>query len=168
MNIKVSIDTDDIFDEDGSCSNESCERGQLSLTAMIKDADIYETKNAILKQISDQSKVEMQTQAAAATLDAMKFHISQTIASTVSNLRLKSYFSSEQISVSDYIKERVEKDLTGRNFPDIIEKVTREYTATIKERYDRLFAAQLLDKLMKAGLIKDEAISKILTIEEPK
>jgi hypothetical protein len=165
--IKIEVDTDGIFDNKEGCSNENCGNGQQSLTELIKSLVIYETKNAILKKISDDAKLEMQKQAAEAVNGAMKFHIEQTITSTISNLEVSSYYqSSKKTSIQEYIKERLEKEITSYQVEHVIKKIAENYTTTIKERYDRLFASQFLDKIMKAGLLKDEAISKLLLVEE--
>lgn len=67
----------------------------------------------------------------------------------------------EQISVNDYIKYKFIQDAGWSNNSDRLKKLADQFGKEIKDRYDLLFASQIVSKLNGEGLLKDD-IAKLL------
>ena len=68
----------------------------------------------------------------------------------------------EYISIVDYIKYKYVKK-SGWDSPDKrIEKLAEEFAKEIKDRYDLMFASQLVAKMHNNGLLKEDVAKLIL------
>lgn len=70
--------------------------------------------------------------------------------------------SKELITIEAYIKECLNYKGGWQNFNDTIEKLAKQYTTEIKNRYDLLFASQIVAKLNDNGLLKENVAKLIL------
>lgn len=65
-------------------------------------------------------------------------------------------------SLKEYIENKFRKD-SGWGSPNtLIEKIAKDFSIELKRRYDVLFASQIVNKMNEQGLLKDEAIQKLL------
>ena len=72
----------------------------------------------------------------------------------------------EDITLTDYIKRHFTSRNNYRNADEVISKEAEKFSKQMKDRYDLLFASQLVAKMSNAGMLKDD-VAKIL-LEQPK
>lgn len=70
--------------------------------------------------------------------------------------------SKELITIEAYVKECLNYKGGWQNFQDTIEKLAKQYTTEVKNRYDLLFASQIVAKLNDNGLLKENVAKLIL------
>jgi hypothetical protein len=68
----------------------------------------------------------------------------------------------KKISISSFITKQFEKN-RGWNSPyEQISKIAAKWGDEIKNRYDKAFAVHIVETMKKNGLLKDDAIAKLL------
>lgn len=72
----------------------------------------------------------------------------------------------EEITLVDYIKRHFQYKSSYRNADEVISKEAEKFSKQMKDRYDLLFASQLVAKMSNAGMLKED-VAKIL-LEQPK
>lgn len=78
----------------------------------------------------------------------------------------KNYYDNEKVSLTQYVENYfVGYTLKSREFDDrveiLIKKQSQEIAQQLKDRYDLLFASQIVTKLNEQGMLKED-IAKIL------
>lgn len=72
----------------------------------------------------------------------------------------------EDITLTDYIKRYFSSRSNYRNAEEVIAREAEKFSKQMKDRYDLLFASQLVAKMSNAGMLKED-VAKIL-LEQPK
>jgi hypothetical protein len=160
MKLKLEIDLDGYeFD-----NNE-----QLTISDAIKDAIIYEVKNSVLSKFKGIVESEITKIVCEEVEKNKQSYILNVMDDMIVNQQLKKrYSSTEMISIADYVKEEIErmtlKDDTLKNY---LNKISKEKSDSIskelKDRYDLLFASQIVSKLHENGMLKDDVARLLLT-----
>lgn len=70
--------------------------------------------------------------------------------------------SSTMITVSEYIAERFEYTSSYNNQKDLIERLAKNYSTEMKNRYDMMFASQLVIKLNEQGMLKEGVFDSLM------
>ncbi|MCW8966397.1 MAG: hypothetical protein OQK82_06905 [Candidatus Pacearchaeota archaeon] len=161
--VKISLDDIDMneFIEYDSELGPDC-------TATIKEAIIdnivFECKTAILKIVKEKT-VELVNSKIKEYINTRLDGIIDGIFSTeYSKIKIKSNCKGVQdTSAEEYIIEKIERCIKAKQIDILACDTATNYAKKIEERYDKLFASQLLDKMMKANLLKDNTISQLLT-----
>lgn len=73
--------------------------------------------------------------------------------------------SSTMITVSEYIAERFENSNSYNSQKDLIERKAKEYSTEMKNRYDMMFASQLVIKLNEQGMLKEGVFESLMKKE---
>ena len=73
--------------------------------------------------------------------------------------------SSTMITVSEYIAERFESTSSYNNQKDLIERLAKNYSTEMKNRYDMMFASQLVIKLNEQGMLKEGVFESLMKKE---
>lgn len=73
--------------------------------------------------------------------------------------------SSTMITVSEYIAERFEYTSSYNNQKDLIERLAKNYSTEMKNRYDMMFASQLVIKLNEQGMLKEGVFESLMKKE---
>jgi anaerobic ribonucleoside-triphosphate reductase len=162
IKVNVSFDCSTIFDEDAGCSSEDCSGATASVSRMIKDQILYEIKSEIMKRISDESKQAIKDEAYKQTQGAIISHVEREISKCLVDFKFIPQYEKAPKTIPEYVRERLEVELQARKIAPVIEQIASQYVATLKERFDKFFASTLLDKMMKANLLRDDAIAKLL------
>ena len=151
MKINVTIDLDDLWTDESSISEE------ISM----------EIKRKVLDEIWSKIKPAVEEQITRAT----KNEIEKTYCGKI-NTFIDEFFetgelknprnSSEKISLKEYILYQIENS-TGWNSPnENIKKLAQQFGNDMKNRYDLLFASQLVAKMNENGLLKEDVAKKLL------
>lgn len=77
--------------------------------------------------------------------------------------KVQSYANSRNmVSVADYIKEKFESSQGYNSQKDIIEKMAKNYSIEMKNRYDMMFASQIIIKMNEQGLLKEGVFDSLM------
>ena len=68
----------------------------------------------------------------------------------------------EKISITDHIKKEFDGSSRWSSPYDQVAKIAKKWGDELKMRYDKAFAIHIVDTMKKNGLLKDEAIVKLL------
>jgi len=173
MKINVTVDLEDFYNEDDSSFNEQ-----------ILDSIHYQVKNEIwseFKKIAlDEFKLKINRELEKGKEEETDRIISKIFSEKKIKIReaSKGNPEPETITLFEYIEEKISKDyfspdktadnVLNRKLHDkqiIFEKMISDSADKIgnqlKERYDLLFASQIVAKLNQQGMLKDD-IAKIL------
>ena len=71
----------------------------------------------------------------------------------------------QKISIADFVRSQFEKNIGWRAPYEQIVNIAKKFGEELKMRYDKAFAVHIVDTMKKNGLLKDEAIAKLLTVE---
>ena len=71
----------------------------------------------------------------------------------------------QKISIADFVRSQFEKNSGWRSPYEQIVNIAKKFGEELKMRYDKAFAVHIVDTMKKNGLLKDEAIAKLLTVE---
>ena len=71
----------------------------------------------------------------------------------------------QKISIADFVRSQFEKNVGWRCPYEQIVNIAKKFGEELKMRYDKAFAVHIVDTMKKNGLLKDEAIAKLLTVE---
>lgn len=133
----------------------------------IKNAIAREVKQSIIKDFKDKVGLDFNSLIA----EEIEKHKKSLIQDTLDDLFLsakvkKKYSSGEMISISDYIKDDLERtqfnsDSLKRTIDEQTKKSSALISEELKKRYDLLFASQIVSKLNEQGMLKED-IAKIL------
>ena len=160
MKLNITIDLEDIvaeYDEDYS----------PTLNEIIKSEIVHNVKREVL-QVFRKDIAEVFNRRVIEEIESGKaLLITSVIHELIQKAQVKKrYRSDEMISISDHIKEELERthlnEGTIRNYLDKVVKDHGDAVAKeLKQRYDLLFASQIVTRLNDQGFLKDD-VAKIL------
>lgn len=166
MKIKVEVDLSDFYDES---------EGEEDFSAQIKDAIAWDVKQQILKDWKGKITDEFKSYVVAEIEKSKTSFINDTLKELAVDAKIKkSYYSDEMVSIKDYIIEKLEQTQLSndavqefirnetKNENNRLEKIAKSFTTELKERYDLLFASQIVSKLNGNGMLKDKVAKLIL------
>lgn len=157
-NLQLNLDLGDIFME-CEAGTEDC--SSLSIAEALKDEIVCEAKKKVLGLIKEDARNEIVNQVTKCVKDEIVSTVKAMISIEFQTLKVKPRHHTET-PAKDYIIHKLEEEILSSNISDIVNKVTKNYVDTIKERFDVVFASTLLDKMMKANLLKDDRIASLL------
>lgn len=165
MKIKVEVDLSEFYQED--------EYGD-SFSEQIKEHIKWAVKQEILKDWKEKVTTEFTKSVVEEVEKSKIFFINDTLKELAENAKIKKRYSSEEmISIVDYIKDElknirfdtdyVKKYLDKRTEKqnEYLDKISKDIVNELKDRYDMLFASQIVAKLNEQGMLK-EKVAKIL------
>lgn len=128
---------------------------------------VYVIQNVISQiQLSIKDKIEKHI-----TLEVKKqvekslyIKMNKMISEIVTTEKIKNPHGSDpaEITIKDHIKHEFQHGYGYRSPVDTIKAIAETFSKELKERYDLLFATQIIDKMRKNGFIKDSVVKKIL------
>lgn len=167
--MKITIDLEDLINE----FIENADNGEYGIEDQFELKK--EIKNSIISQVgyrnfSNEVK-DMREKAESLFKIQIKSQIEDIVKKQVERIILKDKFKfnsydKEEITLVEYVKkyyiDRVSSaHNNGINMDNIVKVIAKEQAEQLKERYDLLFASQLVSNLDKLGLLKEDA-AKIL------
>ena len=151
MKINVTIDLDDLWTDESSISEE------ISM----------EIKRKVLDEIWNKLKPAVEDQITRATKNEVEKMYCRKINTFIDEFfetgELKSpKNSNEKMTLKEYILYQIQNN-TGWNSPnENIKKLAQKFGEEMKNRYDLLFASQLVAKMNENGLLKEDVAKKLL------
>lgn len=149
--MKITIDVSDFYLDE----NENLEEG---LQQYVKNAVLQEIWKRIEKKVDDYLAVSIKDEVEKSMYKQMNLFIDQQIRSGEVK---SSRDSSKRVTIENYIKEKFEYDSGWSSPHENIKKLAQAFGQDMKNRYDLLFASQLVSKMNEAGLLKED-VAKIL------
>jgi hypothetical protein len=70
--------------------------------------------------------------------------------------------SSNMVSVTEYIREKFEHDSGWSSASENIKNIATKFGQEMKNRYDMLFATQLVVKMNETGMLREDVAKKLL------
>lgn len=162
MKINVTVDLADFYSEDD----------ESTFSEQIKEVIASSVKQKVLADWKEKISHEF-NRAVIEEIEKQKEHfIIEVLTELVVNAKVKKcYSSNEMISISDWIKSELERtQLSERKLNDFLESLTtkksEEISKELKNRYDILFASQIVAKLHENGMLKED-VAKLLLNSKP-
>lgn len=157
MKINVQVDLSEFYSEED----------EQSFSDQIKSAILYQVKQEVLKDYKEKLG-DMFSAAVKAEIEAQKeSFITSVINDLVVSAKVKQrYGSGELISISEYVCEELERtQLSNSRIHDFLTDQTKKssdkISTELKNRYDLLFASQIVIKLNENGML-NENVAKLL------
>lgn len=152
--MEIKIDISDFYMNDGDLES--------SLKEYVADKVIREIWGLIEKKVDAFCETEIKKQIENEMYSQMKLFIKDFIeAGTVPSPSN----SKEQVTIAKYIEEKF-KNSHGWGSPDErIREIATKFGNELKQRYDILFASQLVSKLNTNGMLKED-VAKLLLDEK--
>lgn len=150
MKINVTVDLDDVWADEESLTH-AIESNIKFLVLKEIDAKIKNKVDThITRKVSEEIEKNMYRQ------------MNSFIADFIKTGEVKSsQNSSKMVSIEEFIKEKFVYS-SGWGSPDeAIKKLAEKFSLEMKNRYDLLFASQLVAKMNESGLLKKD-VAKIL------
>lgn len=166
MKINVTIDLSDFYQEDEE---------SVDFSTQIKDYIVWHVKHEVLKDWKAKITNEFTNHVILEIEKSKNSVIDETLKELAVTAKIKKQYSSnEMISIVDYIKEElkrthlsddhIRKFITNRtrNENDRLKELADSISKELKERYNLLFASQIVSKLNDNGMLKDNVAKLIL------
>lgn len=156
--MKITIDLEDLVNdliEDGG-------EDQFNLKEGIKTSII----RSVAYQRFDKEIESMREQAKNLFKGKISEKIDEVVAKQVERIIKEDKFKynsyEDEKTLSEYIKDRyIASTRSGVNLDEITKKIANKAAEELKDRYDLLFASQMVSRLDQLGLLKEDA-AKIL------
>jgi hypothetical protein len=137
------------------------EEGELQeeLVRHIKSGVVSDITKSIQAKVDAQITMEVKD-----TVEKMLYaQISKAITQTLSTGTTKSrQNSNSMITFDEYVRECFTYSGGWQSFDDTIKKLAQSFTTELKNRYDLMFASQIVVKMGDAGLLKSDELKKLL------
>jgi PleD family two-component response regulator len=159
MKFNVTVDLSEYYgqDEEGTLADNI----KSAIAFDVKNKVVAEWKEQLTKEFSDQVKAELEAQKQAFITDTMmELFEKEEVCSR--------YNTKEKIPFVTYIKEEVSRShLTEGKIRDFLDKQTKDAAIAIgtelKNRYDIMFASQLVRKLNENGMLLPDVAKLLLS-----
>jgi len=162
MSLKIELDLNDIFPEPEHCNGEGGCTIQ-SIGESIRENITWSIKNKIMDDIRDSIQAEVTKVVKDHIEQSMKIQVKAIAETYTVNSKFKfGYQDEHEKTFAEWLHECFRDEARRYNIGDFVKREADRYAKTIKERFDVVFASTLLDKMMKADLLKDDRISKLL------
>lgn len=171
MKINVTIDLSDFYTQDDS--NSFSDEIKSEIAYRVKQSVWAEFEKKALEQVTSLVKHEFEKQKTK--------HIEKLVKKVVLTEKIKkSSYDSEPVTIEDYVKETLSKDYFSpsnnaesvmrgmiqsfeRKFESEVKQNSTDIAKELKDRYDLLFASQLVAKLNENGMLKDNVAKLLLS-----
>lgn len=80
----------------------------------------------------------------------------------IKNGKVKSSRNNSMLTIPEFISERFEYNSNYNNQKNEIEKLAKNYSIEMKNRYDMMFASQLVIKMNEQGLLKEGVFQSLM------
>ena len=151
MKINVTIDLDDLWTDESSISEE------ISM----------EIKRKVLEEIWNKLKPAVEDQITRVTKNEVEKMYCRKINTFIDEFfetgELKSpKNSNEKMTLKEYILYLIQNNTNWNSPNENIKKLAQKFGEEMKNRYDLLFASQLVAKMNENGLLKEDVVKKLL------
>lgn len=158
MKLNITVDLSEFYsEEDGA-----------TFSQQIKDHIAYMVKQEVLKDFKNKISEEFNREVKKEIEATKEFFITDVLKQLIVSAKVKKrYGTNEMISISEYICEELERvQLTDNKMKDFLTSQTKkssdEISKELKNRYDLLFASQIVTKLNENGMLKEDVARLLL------
>lgn len=150
--MNITIDLEDFWMEDNS----------RQLSEQLKDHIKNKVVQEIWKDINDRVKQEITQVVYQKVSQDLSTVIEKTISDCIEAGKITPGGRGEEVFIKDYVK-KVFEDNSGWGSPtETLKKLAQNFATEMKNRYDMLFASQVVAKVHELGLLKEEAAKALL------
>lgn len=155
--MKFTVELDEFWmDEDSGTLDEK-----------LKSYVIHDVIMQIKKDIKEKIETEISFQVQQQLESSMYEYIQKEVKDFISEGKIrKSSYNKEEILIKDWIKEKFTGDTGYNNTEKLIKSLAKSFANEMKERYDLLFASQLVAKMSETGLLKEDVAKLLLPKQE--
>jgi len=165
MKLNITVDLEDLFVE-------TREDGEIiNIQEEIKSEIVSKVKSEVWALFSKTAKEEINTLLIREITSIKDILITEKIRELLISAKIrKSTFDKSEITVTDYILEQLkgtygETTKTSNEIDKVVSNNAHIITNQLKNRYDMLFASQLVNNMKQAGMLKDD-VAKLLLPEK--
>lgn len=163
MKFKIEIDLNEIINELFEDFNPEYDTIDLDIKSEVKKDIIFQTKREVLKEVKEPLKLEMQNRVKILVTDAFKDEVNNSVKEFVKNGKIKGRYSNDpDLSVQEWIAKEFQDTSRYNTLSDLVKKKSEKLAKEIRDRYDHLFASQLITKMNEQGLLKDGVFNALM------
>jgi len=134
-----------------------------NLESALVDKIQREVVSQIHKSIKDRVERQIEMEVKSMVEKTMYKQITSEIENILKTGKTKSKKNSkEDVSLEEYVRECFSSTGGWQNFDETIKVISKKFGEELKQRYDLLFASQIVAKLNDNGLLKDDVAKLIL------
>lgn len=123
----------------------------------------HQVQNEIYSKIENEVRTQVTNLVKEKIEKTLTARLQTQIDELLVNGKVKSYNnSSVEVSPEEYLKERFVKDMGWSSPAEKVKELANKFGTEMKNRYDLLFASQLVAKMNETGLLKKEAAKLLL------
>lgn len=138
-----------------------------TLDEKLKSYVIHDVIMQIKSGIREKIETEISSQIQKQLEQCMYEYIQKEVKDFISEGKIrKSSYNKEEILIKDWIKEKFTGDTGYNNTEKVIKSLAKDFGKELKERYDLLFASQLVAKMSETGLLKEDVAKLLLPKQE--
>ena len=151
MNFTIKVDIEDVWTGEDDLSNSI--RSMIEKNVLDKIWDLIH--DSIQERITAYIKGKID--------NSLGRRISARITKIMKENKLpKGRGGSEMISIQEWIEDRFLKDSNWHSIQDRVGKVAEGFAKELRDKHDLLFASQIVSRLDKEGLLKDNVAQLLL------
>lgn len=138
--------------------------GEWSLGDALRAHIKSDTVNQIHKNLKEQIDKEVETAIKAEVEKSLHAFIQQEVIKCIAGGQVKesSYSDAKMVDLSKWIENEFKNNTGYRSPKDQIQKLAKKFGDEMKQRYDLLFASQIVAKMSDNGLLKEGAAELLL------
>ena len=151
--MKFTVEIDEFWlDEDANGFEEELKNSiKIDVCQQIKKMMLTHIENEITNVVKQQVS------------DTLREQIQALVADVISTGMIReSYYSDKEISIEDWIKSQFNANCGYHNANAKITELAKKFGDEMKQRYDLLFASQIVAKLDEHGLLKEDIAELLL------
>jgi len=155
MKINVTVDLSEFYSED-----------EQDFSSQIKNSISHQVKSLIISDWKEKIGLEF-TNAVRFEVEKQKeSFITNEIEKAICESKVKKNYSGEMVTISEWIIQELEKShISDTRIKEFLNNQTKNLSDRIskelKDRYDILFASQIVSKLNENGMLKED-VAKLL------
>lgn len=160
MKLQVSIDLTEVW-----CNDQN----EGALSDVLKEHIIWEVQQAVWAEFSDEAKTEFSSKVRALLDEGRKGRMDSIIDDCFNNEKIKKsvYDSKTEVTMKDYVSQSLKHQTVdsyqyNTKIDEAVKKQGADIVQQLKDRYDMLFASQIVSKLNEAGMLKDDVARLLL------
>lgn len=151
--MKIDINVTDFYLDE----NDNLEQG---LKNLIKQEVITSINKSIKARVEEQITMEVKDTVEKLLYKQISADIKEVLETGTTKSRSD---SSKQVLFKDYVRECFNYNGGWTSFEENIKKLAQAFSAELKQRYDLLFASQIVVKMQEQGLLKEDVVKLLLT-----
>ena len=162
MKLKIEIDLNNFYAENFEGDPDCGISPTASLSQEVVDVIKYEDKAAISKCVAEDVKKKAQEAYGEFGESKIKSIVDYEMNKFISEGKIKESYGSKMIPVADKLREIFDSHSSWGNTNKQMEKMGEKFSKECRDRYDMLFASNVVRGLEKQGLLKEGVIKSLM------